>query len=91
MPEGVFYQSGQSCISVRRILVHRAVAEVFESKFLEATRALKSSDPKDEDTFIGPMISEAEAERVMDWIQFQVPPESVRYLHRRRARSWSER
>ncbi|MCC5848623.1 MAG: aldehyde dehydrogenase family protein [Verrucomicrobia bacterium] len=66
---GAFYQSGQSCISVQRILVHEAVAEAFESKLLKAARALKSGDPKNEDTFIGPMISEAEAERVMDWIQ----------------------
>jgi acyl-CoA reductase-like NAD-dependent aldehyde dehydrogenase len=39
---GAFYQSGQSCISVQRILVHEAVAEAFESEFVEAAKALKS-------------------------------------------------
>ena len=66
---GAFYQSGQSCISVQRILVHEAVADAFETKLLRAARALKSGDPKEEDTWIGPMISESEAERVMDWIR----------------------
>ncbi len=67
--KGAYYQSGQSCISVQRILVHEAVAEEFETKLLKAVRDLKSGDPKDEDTFIGPMISEGEAERVMAWIE----------------------
>jgi len=65
---GAFYQSGQSCISVQRILVHESLAEDFEQKFIEATRALKSGDPADEDTFIGPMIAESEAERLETWI-----------------------
>lgn len=66
---GAFYQSGQSCISVQRVLVHTAVADAFESKLLETTRALKSGDPKDGETFVGPMISGEEAGRVMAWIQ----------------------
>ncbi len=69
---GAFYQSGQSCISVQRILVHRSLAETFEQKFLEATRALKSGDPAEEETFIGPMISEKEAKRLAGWIDAAV-------------------
>jgi len=66
--KGAFYQSGQSCISVQRILVHDSLAEAFEGKFIAATRELKSGDPADEDTFIGPMIDEAAAERIESWI-----------------------
>ncbi len=65
---GAFYQSGQSCISVQRILVHESLASAFEEKFITAARNLKSGDPADEDTFIGPMISEKEAERLESWI-----------------------
>jgi acyl-CoA reductase-like NAD-dependent aldehyde dehydrogenase len=39
---------------------------------IEATAALKMGDPKLEDTFIGPMISEGEAERLHGWIQSAV-------------------
>jgi len=66
--KGAFYQSGQSCISVQRILVHHSLAQAFEQKFLAATRELKSGDPADEATFIGPMIAESEAERLETWI-----------------------
>jgi acyl-CoA reductase-like NAD-dependent aldehyde dehydrogenase len=65
---GAFYQSGQSCIGVQRILVHEAVYESFREKLLAATRALVMGDPKDERTFIGPIISESEAERLERWI-----------------------
>lgn len=66
---GAFYQSGQSCISVQRILVHESLAQDFESRFVAATRALKSGDPADEEVFIGPMIAESEAERLEEWIR----------------------
>lgn len=65
---GAFYQSGQSCISVQRILVHESLAAEFEERFVAATRALKSGDPADEEVFIGPMIAESEAERLEKWI-----------------------
>jgi len=65
---GAFYQSGQSCISVQRILIHDAVYEGFRAHLVKATAALKSGDPRDEDTFIGPMISEDEAKRLESWI-----------------------
>jgi acyl-CoA reductase-like NAD-dependent aldehyde dehydrogenase len=66
---GAFYQSGQSCISVQRILAHEDVYEPFRDKLVEATRALRMGDPKDEKTFIGPLISEAEAVRLEGWIR----------------------
>ncbi|MGB0580515.1 MAG: aldehyde dehydrogenase family protein [Limisphaerales bacterium] len=69
---GAFYQSGQSCIGVQRILVHESVYEAFTEKLVAATKELKSGDPKSEDTFIGPMISEKEAIRLESWINSAV-------------------
>ena len=65
---GAYYQSGQSCISVQRILVHKNIYETFREKFVHEVSALVAGDPADENTFIGPMISESEAERLEDWI-----------------------
>ncbi|WP_334065261.1 aldehyde dehydrogenase family protein [Alteromonas genovensis] len=65
---GAYYQSGQSCISVQRLLVHSAIYDDFKARFVEKVKALVSGDPSSEDTFIGPMISEDEAERLHDWI-----------------------
>jgi acyl-CoA reductase-like NAD-dependent aldehyde dehydrogenase len=66
---GAFYQSGQSCISVQRILVHAAIYDEFRDKLVAATRALRMGDPKREETFVGPMISTQEAERLEAWIR----------------------
>jgi acyl-CoA reductase-like NAD-dependent aldehyde dehydrogenase len=66
---GAFYQSGQSCIGVQRILIHEDVYDALREKLVDATRALMAGDPRDEETFIGPMISEKEAERLHGWIE----------------------
>ncbi len=51
---GAFYQSGQSCISVQRIIVHEQIYSDFSKKLVAATKQLKLGDPRDESTFIGP-------------------------------------
>ena len=66
---GGYYQSGQSCISVQRIFVHESIYDAFRTKFVAAVKALKMGDPREEDTFIGPMISEEEAKRIERTIQ----------------------
>lgn len=65
---GAFYQSGQSCIGVQRIMIHDAIYDELKAKLVEKTASLKMGDPKDEDTFIGPVISEGEATRLENWI-----------------------
>lgn len=66
---GAFFQSGQSCISVQRILIHKNVYTRLKNMLVEKTKTLKMGDPKDEATFIGPMISESEASRLHGWVK----------------------
>ena len=66
---GAFYQSGQSCISVQRVIVHESIYESFRDRLVDVTRALEMGDPKDPDVFIGPMIAEGEAAGLDDSIQ----------------------
>jgi acyl-CoA reductase-like NAD-dependent aldehyde dehydrogenase len=66
---GAFYQSGQSCIGVQRILIHADVYDRFRDMLVARTKTLISGDPKDRNVFIGPMISESEAKRLDSWIQ----------------------
>ncbi|MGD2114438.1 MAG: aldehyde dehydrogenase family protein [Acidobacteriota bacterium] len=66
---GAFYQSGQSCIGVQRVLVHESLYDELKERFVAATEALVAGDPRDEETFIGPMISEKEARRLHGWIE----------------------
>jgi acyl-CoA reductase-like NAD-dependent aldehyde dehydrogenase len=66
---GAFYQSGQSCISVQRILIHRDVYDTVRAKLVAGTKALIAGDPKDPRTKIGPIVSEKEAARIEEWIR----------------------
>lgn len=65
---GAFYQSGQSCISVQRILVHDDLYDELRDRLVAKVKSLKSGDPRAEDTFIGPMIDVKEAQRLQGWI-----------------------
>src|SRR5690606_14854317 len=66
---GAFYQSGQSCIGVQRILVHAQVYDRFRDMLVARTKTLVAGNPHDRNVFIGPMISEGEAQRLDGWIQ----------------------
>ena len=65
---GSYYQSGQSCIKVQRIYVHASIYDTVKTRFVDATRKLKSGDPKQRDVFLGPLIDEAAAKRLEGWI-----------------------
>ena len=66
---GAFYQSGQSCIGVQRIIIHDSIYDRFRDMLVARAGELVSGNPKDRDTFIGPMIDVKEAARLDGWIQ----------------------
>ncbi len=66
---GGFSYAGQSCISVQRILAHRSVYDAFLQKFVPRVQALKTGDPLDEATDVGPLIRSSDADRVESWLQ----------------------
>jgi len=63
-----FANSGQVCISLQRLYVHRSVAQEFTRRFVQATERLVVGNPVDRDCDVGPMIEEAEARRAEEWI-----------------------
>jgi acyl-CoA reductase-like NAD-dependent aldehyde dehydrogenase len=66
---GGFSYAGQTCISVQRILVERSVCGKFTDLLLESVKKLKTGDPLDESSDLGPLIRESDAIRASDWIQ----------------------
>ena len=66
---GAFYQSGQSCIGVQRIIIHTSIYDKFRDMLVARTAKLVSGNPHDRETFIGPMIDVKEAARLDGWIQ----------------------
>jgi acyl-CoA reductase-like NAD-dependent aldehyde dehydrogenase len=65
---GGFGYSGQSCISVQRIFVHEEIFPQFCDALLAGVGKLHSGDPLDEKTDCGPLIREADAVRIEQWI-----------------------
>jgi len=62
------YQSGQSCVSVQRVLVDETLYADFLERLVAEVVALPNGSPWDEDTVVGPLISEAAAIRVEEWV-----------------------
>ncbi|GLY63459.1 aldehyde dehydrogenase family protein [Amycolatopsis taiwanensis] len=62
------YQAGQSCIAVQRVIVERSVADEFVPALVSAVAALNTGDPYDTGVDVGPVVDEAAAKRIMDWI-----------------------
>jgi acyl-CoA reductase-like NAD-dependent aldehyde dehydrogenase len=64
-----FSFAGQSCISVQRIYVERGAYDAFVERFVPKVEALGVGDPADDDTDVGPLISEKDRDRVLEWIE----------------------
>jgi acyl-CoA reductase-like NAD-dependent aldehyde dehydrogenase len=66
---GGFSYAGQTCISVQRIFVEQSVYGKFIDALLAGVDKLKTGDPMDESTDLGPLIRESDAIRAADWVQ----------------------
>src|SRR5687767_19555 len=66
---GAFYQSGQSCIGVQRIIIHADIYDDLKKRLVAKTRTLVAGNPHDRKTFVGPMIDVKEAQRLDNWIR----------------------
>ena len=65
---GAFWAAGQNCIGVQRVYIHDAVYDDFKNNFIENTLKYKIGNKLNEETDMGPMITEKEAKRVESWI-----------------------
>ncbi len=65
---GAFLYAGQICISTQRVFVHQKVFAEFQKKVLEETAKLIASDPTNEKSQVGPMISKEHLQRVSTWV-----------------------
>ncbi|MGD0989078.1 MAG: aldehyde dehydrogenase family protein [Candidatus Sulfotelmatobacter sp.] len=65
---GGFGFAGQTCISVQRILVEHSVYGKFTDLLVEGVKKLKTGDPMEESTDVGPLIRESDAVRVTNWV-----------------------
>ncbi len=65
---GAFWAVGQNCIGVQRIYIQDSIYNGFRDKFINQTKSYKVGYQLDENTDMGPMITEKEAIRVIEWV-----------------------
>jgi len=65
---GGFYQSGQSCIHLQRLLVRQDHYAKVVDALVAKTNTLKKGNPLQPDCFVGPLISEGDAKRIEGWV-----------------------
>ncbi|MBB4116491.1 glyceraldehyde-3-phosphate dehydrogenase (NADP+) [Rhizobium sp. BK226] len=66
---GAYWAAGQNCIGTQRILIQRPIYEQFKAKFVAETRKLKTGNPLEADTDVGPMISQKAVERAAAMVE----------------------
>jgi acyl-CoA reductase-like NAD-dependent aldehyde dehydrogenase len=66
---GSFFHQGQICLNTRRIIIQRKIAAEFLEKFAARTKTLRSGDPRDPKTVIGPLITPAAVKLVDDRVK----------------------
>jgi acyl-CoA reductase-like NAD-dependent aldehyde dehydrogenase len=76
---GAFLHQGQICMSARRIIVEQPIADALTERLVEKTKGLKSGDPKEQDTIIGPLITEDAVAKVKTRVD-EVVAEGARVL-----------
>ncbi|MES2307565.1 MAG: aldehyde dehydrogenase family protein [Verrucomicrobiota bacterium] len=66
---GSFSNAGQSCISVQRILIHESLYSAFQTEFVQhVEQKIKSGNPNDPQTLVGPMIDSTSLNKTLEWI-----------------------
>lgn len=65
---GSYANSGQVCISVQRIYLHKDIYNEFTDKFIASSKEQVTGDPIDKNTDVGPMIAPQEVDRIEDWV-----------------------
>jgi acyl-CoA reductase-like NAD-dependent aldehyde dehydrogenase len=66
---GGFYQAGQSCVSVQRVLVNEKIFDEFMAGLLADVKGLVTGNPMDPATDVGPLIDAKALDRVDAWVK----------------------
>jgi aldehyde dehydrogenase (NAD+) len=65
---GSFFHQGQVCMATNRVIAVDAVHDEVVDRLTERVRSLRTGDPADPDTQIGPIINDAQVESILDRI-----------------------
>ncbi|MEM9715839.1 MAG: betaine-aldehyde dehydrogenase [Pseudomonadota bacterium] len=63
------YSTGQVCSNGTRVFVQKGIKDAFLTRFKERCEAIRIGDPMDEETHLGPMVSDRQRDIVMSYIE----------------------
>ncbi len=66
---GRFFHQGQICMSSKRFIVESPVADEFIEKFVAKASSLKTGDPREPDTLIGPLINQTQLDKAREQVE----------------------
>ncbi|MGX1307307.1 betaine-aldehyde dehydrogenase [Amorphus suaedae] len=66
---GNFYSTGQICSNGTRVFVQSGIKDRFIERLVERTRSIRIGDPLDPETQMGPLVSEAQREKVLGYVE----------------------
>lgn len=66
---GAFLHQGQICMSTRRVIIEKEVANEFTEKLVKKASGLKVGNPKEPDTIIGPLINQQQFNQVKSSVE----------------------
>ena len=69
LSKGGMYHAGQVCVSVQRIFAHSEIIEKLAQQLAQSCGSLRVGDPTLAETDVGPLIREAEVQRVDEWVR----------------------
>lgn len=69
LTKGSFYHAGQVCVSTQRIYVPEVLLEQCSLALQQSAEKLVVGNPLDAETAVGPIITEAELERIDQWVK----------------------
>jgi aldehyde dehydrogenase (NAD+) len=69
---GIFFNSGQVCSAGSRVLAHDSVYDEVVERLTARARAIRVGDPREPGTTMGPIVSELQMKRVLDYVDIGV-------------------
>jgi aldehyde dehydrogenase (NAD+) len=66
---GIFFNTGQVCSAGSRILVHHSIHDEVVERLAARAQTTRIGNPQDTSTGMGPLVSEVQMKRVLDYIE----------------------
>jgi aldehyde dehydrogenase (NAD+) len=76
-----YVHQGQVCMAANRVLVDRSLLDEFTEKFVAKVKSLKTGDPRDPETVVGPVINSSQADAISGAVEQAIAEGATALVH----------